>query len=167
MNLESSRGALMPEMTSLQKLLRQGQRLLGLLMRPMTLGVRVIALDAGGRVFLVRHTYLPGFYLPGGGVERNETALASLERELEEEGRIALAEPPRLIGFFYNPRHSRRDHVALYLAKNVRQTAARKPDWEIIECGFYPLDGLPAATSPSTRARLDEFINGATPDSIW
>src|SRR5271157_3295631 len=104
----------MAEMTALQKVLRQGQRALGLLRRPMTLGVRAIALDAAGQVFLVRHTYLPGFYLPGGGVEPNETAQASLERELEEEGRIELGEPLRLIGFFYNPRHSRRDHVALY-----------------------------------------------------
>ena len=157
----------MSEMTSLQKILRQGQRVVGLLSRPMTLGVRAIALDAAGRLFLVRHTYLPGFYLPGGGVERNETALASLERELAEEGRIALGEPPRLIGFFYNPRHSRRDHVILYLAKNVRQTAARPPDCEIAECGFYPLDALPAETSPSTRARLDEYFGGATPGSIW
>jgi len=157
----------MTEMTSLQKFLRQGQRVVGLLSRPMTLGVRAIALDANGRVFLVRHTYLPGFYLPGGGVERNETALASLERELEEEGRIALDEPPRLIGFFHNPRHSRRDHVALYLAKNVRQTATRKPDWEIAECGFYALDALPEETTASTRARLDELFNGATPGSIW
>ncbi len=133
----------------------------------MTLGVRAIALDAEGRVFLVRHTYLPGFYLPGGGVERDETALASLERELEEEGRIALGEAPRPIGFFHNPRHSRRDHVVLYLAKNVRQTAVRPPDWEIAECGFYPRDALPAETSPSTRARLDEFFNGEPTGPIW
>jgi ADP-ribose pyrophosphatase YjhB (NUDIX family) len=157
----------MSELTSLQKVLRQGQRVVGLLRRPMTLGVRAIALDADGRVFLVRHTYAPGFYLPGGGVESRETALASLERELEEEGRIALGEPPRLIGFFYNPRHSRRDHVILYLAKDARQTAVRPPDWEIAECGFYPLDALPEETTASTRARLDEFFNGATPDPIW
>ncbi len=133
----------------------------------MTLGVRAIALDANGRVFLVRHTYAPGFYLPGGGVERNETALASVERELWEEGRIALDEPPRLMGFFHNPQHSRRDHVALYLANNVRQTAVRKPDWEIAEGGFYRIDALPEETTASTRARLDEFLNGATPGSIW
>jgi ADP-ribose pyrophosphatase YjhB (NUDIX family) len=154
-------------MTSLQKFVRQGQRVVGLLRRPMTLGVRAIALDAGGRVFLVRHTYAPGFYLPGGGIERNETALASLERELWEEGRIALDEPPSLMGFFHNPQHSRRDHVALYLANNVRQTAVRPPDWEIAECGFYPIDALPEETTASTRARLDEFMNGATPGSIW
>lgn len=156
----------MLELTFLQKVLRYGQRALGLL-RPMTLGVRAIALDGAGRVFLVRHTYLPGLYLPGGGIERNETAMDALRRELAEEGHLEMSEPPRLIGFYWNRRHSPRDHVVLYLARNVQQTAVRPPDWEIAESGFYPLDALPEDVSPSTRARLDEAFNGATPDPIW
>jgi ADP-ribose pyrophosphatase YjhB (NUDIX family) len=159
-------GTRMSELTFSQKVLRQGQRALGLL-KPMTLGVRAIALDEAGRVFLVRHTYLPGLYLPGGGIERNETAIDALRRELAEEGRLEWSEPPRLIGFYWNPRHSRRDHVVLYLARNVRQTAVRPPDWEIAESGFYSLEALPADVSPSTRARLNEAFNGAPPDPIW
>ena len=145
----------MSEMTcSGKKSCGRGSALSACCRRPMTLGVRAIALDAAGRVFLVRHTYMPGFYLPGGGVERGETALTSLERELAEEGRIALGEPPRLIGFFYNPRHSRRDHVALYLAKNVRQTRSPcRPTGRSPSRGFFPLDALPPETTPSTRAR--------------
>ncbi len=88
----------MTEMTALQKIVRQGQSFIGLLMRPMTLGVRAIALDGEGRVFLVRHTYAPGFYLPGGGVERGEPALVSLQRELAEEGGLELTEPPQPVG---------------------------------------------------------------------
>lgn len=42
-----------------------------LLQRPMTLGVRGLVLDVPAKtVMLIRHTYVPGWHLPGGGVER-------------------------------------------------------------------------------------------------
>ena len=44
-----------------------------LLTRPMTLGVRALAFDAEGRILLVRHTYIRGWHLPGGGVESGQT----------------------------------------------------------------------------------------------
>jgi len=157
----------MSEMAVWQKIVRRGQRIASLIIRPMTLGVRAIALDAAGRVFLVRHTYTPGFYLPGGGVESGETVLDALTRELAEEGGLEMSEPPRLIGFYHNPRHSRRDHVALYLAKNVRQTEVHAPDWEIAESGFFALDALPPDATVSTRARIAEYLQGAGPDPIW
>jgi hypothetical protein len=56
------------------------------LSRPMTLGVRGVVENEAGKVFMIRHTYTPGWYLPGGGVEKAETCLESLERELLEEG---------------------------------------------------------------------------------
>jgi ADP-ribose pyrophosphatase YjhB (NUDIX family) len=156
----------MPEMSHWQKFVRQGQRVIGLFTRPMTLGVRVIALDSNDQVFLVRHTYVPGFHLPGGGVESGETAVRSLERELEEEGGLEMTHAPDLIGFYYNPRHSGRDHVVLYLAR-VRQSKVRAPDWEIAESGFYPLDALPDETTPSTRARIEEYLLKSPPNPVW
>jgi len=144
-----------------------GQKIFGLILSAKTLGVRVIALDEAGRIFLVRHSYVPGFHLPGGGVENGETAEAAAARELAEEGGLTLTMPLELAGFFLNTRHSGRDHVVLYVARQVRQAEARAPDWEIVESGFFPLDALPEDATPSTRARVHEFLTHSPPQEIW
>lgn len=137
------------------------------LSRPMTLGVRAIVLDAEDRVFLVRHAYVPGWHFPGGGVERGETLLASLARELEEEGNIAVEEEPRLHGIFFNKAISPRDHVGVYVVRRFHQTGARLPDREIAEARFFPRDALPQGVSRAVRARLAEVLDGAPIAAIW
>lgn len=78
----------------LEPLIRRVLHLYWRLARGMTFGVRGVVLDPAGRVFLVKHTYVSGWHLPGGGVEVGETAMQSLERELGEEGNLALDAPP-------------------------------------------------------------------------
>ncbi len=75
--------------------------------RAVTLGVRALVVNEAGRVFLVKHSYVSGWHLPGGGVEPGETVAAALVRELSEEGNIEVIEPPQLCGLFYNDRDSR------------------------------------------------------------
>ncbi len=138
------------------------------LRRPMTLGVRAMVLnEKDGTVFLVRHTYVPGWYMPGGGVERGETLLQALSKEVLEEGNIGLTGEPRLFGIYYNNRASIRDHVALYVVRQFTQTATRLPDREIAECGFFPLDALPEGTTESTRRRIAEVLEGRAAEEMW
>ena len=94
-------------------------------LRPMTLGVRGLVVDAEQRVLLVRHTYISGYYLPGGGVEPGETLEQALARELAEEGNIQLEAPAELRGVYLNRRISKRDHVAFFVARAFRQSAPR------------------------------------------
>jgi ADP-ribose pyrophosphatase YjhB (NUDIX family) len=127
------------------------------------MGVRAIVRDAQGHVLLVRHTYVPGWYLPGGGVEAGESASDSLARELMEEANIRILEAPRLIGLYFNPRGGS-DHVALYEVTGFEQTATKQPDREIAEARFFPPDALPKNTTPATRARL---LGDANESGTW
>lgn len=135
------------------------------LKRPMTLGVRAAAFDDAGRVFLVRHTYVGGWQLPGGGVEKDETAGEALEKELREEGNLVLTEPAQLLGVYLNRAASPRDHVLFYRCL-VMQEREKVADREIAEAGFFALDDLPAETTPATRRRLSELA-GEAPDAYW
>src|SRR5471030_1432051 len=127
--------------------------------RGTTLGARALVIDGQGRIFLVKHSYIDGWHLPGGGVETGETLLTALARELAEEANIQLTGPPELHGMFFNVRVSRRDHVALYIVREFRQDGSPTPNHEIIAHGFFARDALPPATSRATRARLAEVFD--------
>ena len=136
------------------------------LSRPMTLGVRAAVFDDQGRIFLVRHSYVPGWHMPGGGVELGETLLDALAKELREEGNIELQALPPLHGLFLNTQGTKRDHVAVFVVRAFQQTGPRLPDWEIRESGFFAQDALPQGTSRATLARLAE-ISGQQPASPY
>jgi 8-oxo-dGTP pyrophosphatase MutT (NUDIX family) len=135
--------------------------------RGMTLGVRALVLDENGRVFLVKHSYISGWHLPGGGVEVGETLLQAVARELREEGNIDITEPPQLHAMFFNDRVSRRDHVALFVVRGFRQIAAPVPDHEIVAHGFFAIDAMPNDTTAATRARIVEVLGGTPTSERW
>lgn len=135
--------------------------------RGMTLGVRALVIDGQDRVFLVKHSYVEGWQLPGGGVEVGETMPHALTRELMEEGNIEVTDPPALFGLYFNARASRRDHVALYIVRDFHQAAPHTPNHEIIASGFFPRDALPPDTTVATHARLDEYFNRKPASERW
>ena len=135
--------------------------------RGMTLGVRAVVLDRDNRVFLVQHSYVSGWHLPGGGVEVGETFGEALRRELVEEGRIEVLGEPALHGLFLNSHVSRRDHVAVYLIRNFSQDRLPEANREIIACGFFAANALPAETTKGTRLRIAEVLESREPISTW
>lgn len=135
--------------------------------RGLTMGVRGLVIDSAGQVFLVKHSYVAGWHLPGGGVETGETIGDALARELREEGNIVITGVPRLHGVYFNVRASRRDHVALFVIERFEQPAPPRPDHEIIDHGFFAPDALPDGTTPATRARIEEVLTGTAAPDRW
>ena len=136
------------------------------LTRGLTLGVRGMVFDAEGRVLLIQHTYVRGWHLPGGGVERNETVREALERELIEEAGIRLTGEPSLLGIYSNARVFRGDHVLIY----------RVDEWEAcpqtsrgeIHCiDWFSPDALPDGITGGTRRRIEEALGARPPDVFW
>lgn len=133
--------------------------------QPLTLGVRCIVVRADGHVLLVRHTYLPGWYLPGGGVEKGETLEEAAIRELDEEVGVTPSGRPVLFHAYSNFTEHKCDHIALY---EVRDFAIRpNPNFEIAEHGFFDPDALPETTSRATLRRLMEWRGLEAPSSLW
>jgi ADP-ribose pyrophosphatase YjhB (NUDIX family) len=135
--------------------------------RGLTLGVRALVIDEARRIFLVNHTYVRGWHLPGGGVEPGETIQTALARELAEEGNIELTAPPLLHAVFFNQRVSRRDHVACFIVESFRQSAPPTPNREIRAAGFFALDELPGDTTAGSRARIAEILLGVPVSERW
>lgn len=132
----------------------------------LTLGVRVLATDPQGRLLLVRHTYTPGWHLPGGGVDVGESATAAARRELKEE---ANAEPDgalELHGVFFNPRVGGRDHVVCFQAR-VIAGAVPAPNLEIRTVDYFPLERLPQGVSGGTLRRIAEWRGGMPLSEEW
>ncbi len=135
--------------------------------RGATLGAFAMVIDGQGRVFLIKHSYISGWHLPGGGVETGETVKTALARELIEEGNIKLTGEPSLHGVFHNHRVSKRDHVMLYVVRDFVQESAPVPDREIVAHGFFAIDELPEDTGRATRTRIAEVFEGRAVSEAW
>ncbi|MCB1519859.1 MAG: NUDIX domain-containing protein [Hyphomicrobiaceae bacterium] len=137
------------------------------LTRGLTLGAQGAVIDAEGRFLLIRHTYRPGWHFPGGGVERNETALLAMTRELREEAGVIVGAGPELFGLYANFQAFPGDHIALFVVRDWQQPVPPKPNHEIAEHGFFTVDACPDKIHPSTRQRMLEILGHAEPSVDW
>lgn len=135
--------------------------------RALTLGARAMVIDAEGRILLVRHTYMPGWIFPGGGVEFGETLEVALQRELAEEANVSMNAAPELFGIYSNENIFPGDHVALYLVRQWSQSRMPEPNREIAEVGLFAPHSLPQATTAGTRRRLAELLDGSPRSPTW
>lgn len=136
------------------------------LTRGLTLGTRTVVIGDGPSVLLVRHTYAPGWLLPGGGVERGETVFDSAKRELREEAGVIADEELQLHGLFLNNANFKGDHVAVLVLRRFRHEPFQ-PTMEIAEARFFPAHALPEGTTGGTRRRVAEVVGGQDIAPHW
>jgi ADP-ribose pyrophosphatase YjhB (NUDIX family) len=127
--------------------------------RPLSVGVLGLVVDEHGRILLVEQTYRTGWYLPGGGVRRKEPLDEALRRELREEVGVEPAEPPRLLGLYWNFAESKSDYVAVFVVERWQRRPARS--LEIARDAFFGPDELPEDASPAAQRRIAEYVSGA------
>jgi 8-oxo-dGTP pyrophosphatase MutT (NUDIX family) len=145
---------------------RIGERLM-LHAKALSVGVRAVVEDGDGKILLVRHTYIAGWYFPGGGLNRGESAIEGLERELTEEVQLCLTGPAELHGVYFNRKLAGRDHVLVYRCPHWERESEFRPSIEIAEARFFSLDNLPADLSGGTARRLAELYRGEAIVTEW
>ena len=134
----------------------------------MTLGVRAVVIDPQGRVFLVKHSYVAGWHLPGGGVEAGRDACRRRWRANCWRRAASRRSSRRCCtACSSTARVSRRDHVAVFVVRDFRQEGGPRHAREIIDHGFFAPDALPPDTTRGTRARLAEVLDGAPIAERW
>ena len=137
------------------------------LSRSLTLGAQGVVLRPDNAVLLIRHTYRPGWHFPGGGVEKRESVLAALTRELDEEAGIKLTDAPELFGLYSHEPVYPGDHIVLFVVRAWVQSRVPAPNREIAEQGFFQASALPADTHASTRIRLAEVLEKKDRAEFW
>lgn len=140
---------------------RKIQSLLGFI----TIGPRAIILNTENQILLVKHTYQPHWYLPGGGIKKGESATAALLRELKEEVGLIALEEPKLFGIYFNQHLGISDYPIIYIVKNYSITPVQSE--EIEEKGWFYYHNLPQMISPGTKRRLDEYFINTAKTEHW
>lgn len=143
-----------------------GARLAGqALWAPVAFGAHAMVEDREGRVLLVRHTYMPGWHMPGGGVDRGEPAVDAVIRELREEIGLERFAHCELFGLYTRKHIWTTNVIALFRMTDA--DFAFKPNAEIAEAKFFPLNAPPDDAGAGAVRRFKERVEGSERSPYW
>lgn len=132
---------------------------------PIAFGACAIVDDKDGRVILVRHSYQPGWHLPGGGIAAGEPPAHAVLRELKEEIGLTRSAPPELLGIFTRKLGFVTNAIVVYRVREAEYVFKRS--LEIREILSADPASPPPGTTLGTRRRLAEFSGQAPPSPYW
>jgi 8-oxo-dGTP pyrophosphatase MutT (NUDIX family) len=118
-----------------------------------------------GKVLLVRHSYVRGWLLPGGGVGRGEPPGDAVLRELQEEIGLVRASTPEFVGLYTRRAGWATNVIALYRVHDAEFSF--RPNFEVRDIQFADPLAPPEGTPPSVRRRLSEFAGLQPQSAHW
>lgn len=136
--------------------LRVGYRLLRTswrLRHPVTLGVRLLLVE-NEKILLVKHTYRPGWFLPGGRPDRGESLVSTARREAQEEAGVK-TDGIELLGMVSHLPSWRSDHVAIFRANSFDRRPCSSREIERVK--MFSLNALPDDTSDEALTVLQKL----------
>lgn len=133
-----------------------------------TVGVKVLLVNEQQEVLLIKHTYVEGWHLPGGGMHFNETPKTAASREVAEETYINVApEDLALFAVYTHSPFGGSDYPILYVATKFQIMSAFKPSREIKEMGWFGMHQLPFDITPPTQQCLLEYFQARVSRERW
>lgn len=130
-----------------------------------TVGARALVIKEK-KILLVKHTYMPYWYIIGGGVNSKESPLQAISRELQEEAGVHTLGPPALFGIYYHIHQGHDDYVVVYICKDFKEEDYICPH-EIMEKRWFPLDKLPEDISHGCLRRIQEYLKLKPVSDQW
>ena len=135
------------------------------IIRPQRIAVFGLVFNEAGQVLLVENSYAKGWRLPGGGVERGETAEASLIREMQEETGITPTRY-RFQGIFLHEWCGSSNQILNYVI-DAYEGMPKADGIEILRIMWPDPAQLPDGIEEGVCRRLAEWLQGAAPSPRW
>lgn len=132
---------------------------------PTTLGARALVVNDRGQILLVYHSYINSWFIPGGGIKKNEAPDAAIRRELKEEVGIYDIQSLRLVGAYHNTYEHKSDYIMIYEVKDFKIKPCKCA--EIVAFQFFDIDALPADLSRGSKRRIEEYLGIREITSKW
>lgn len=129
-------------------------RLKWFITRPITIGVRILLMKDRD-ILLVKHTYQNHWYLPGGGVKKEETLEQAIKRECKEEIGAELNDI-QIFGAYSNFYEYKNDHIIVFLCTNFSLKQRKNTEIELSK--FFNIHNLPKDISPGSYKRISEYL---------
>lgn len=131
--------------------------------RGLRLEARALVRSAGGEVLLVREDAGAPWRLPGGRVERGESAEGALERHLAAAASLEVLGPFRLFAVYADNRVSQTCHIALFEVPYWRHAGPRNST----TVNLFSVGDLPETAEREAMERIGDVVAGRQRSEMW